>query len=490
MSYLTTRFFKKNKHYIAVFLPMFLVGCTTRLIDDKPYHGFKCISEACTKEELDAKIKLNEDLWIENGWSAVRSNEKRQGNTYVNAPFYSFYLEYDKDGQKFEGTRQLDVIKRAIAMSDKPVYLVVFVHGWHNNASIDLNEPSLDTTGFPYLLARRSFEKPDMNVIGVYIGWQGEVYKGGLPSVLSIKSRSRVADAIGNQREFRDDTVSLVNNVQKNNSLGHSLIIGHSLGGRLLSRAFMKDLAQTTAVKDWPLGSNSLLVTLNSAIGADAFNELYKDMPGTTTDPKTSFQLQPQVQRPVWINLTSEDDTATSKYFNAASRLGLKITDSPSSRNFKTIGHDMKYLSYEFTVNNGDTLYNKTVCNFINGKPISKEDQESKKNKHKYWFEIPSRNANHGNKNPAENFKNTCDQTRYLYKNEEYSRYHTSVLQPLYQNNYKPLGFMWNFRVDKSVIGHSDKEKKINKSSGVHNAFVQTTLGRMLDDMLFTTPEK
>lgn len=489
MSYLTTRFFKKNKHYIAVFLPLFLVGCTTAIID-QPYHAFKCTSEICSNEELDAKIKLNEDIWIENGWSAVRSNEKRQGKTYVKAPFYSLYLEYKENGEKFEGTRQLDVIKRAIETSDKPVYLVVFVHGWHNNASIDLNRPSLDTTGFPYLLARRSFEKPDMNVIGVYVGWRGEEYKGGLASVFSLKSRANVADAIGNKRVVRDDIVSLVNNVQNNNSSGYSLIMGHSFGGRLLSRAFMKDLAETRAVKDWPLGSNSLLVTLNSAIGADAFDELYKDMPGTATDPKTGFQLQPQVQRPVWINLTSKDDDATSKYLPKARLLGLNITDNPSSGNFKTIGHDMKYLSYELTVNNGNTLYDKTVCNFINGQPISKEYRESKKNKHEYWFEIPTRNANHDNKNLAEKFKDTCDQTRYLYKNEKYNRYHTIVLQPLYENNYKPLGFMWNFRIDKSVMEHSDKEKENNKSLGVHNAFVQTTLGRMLDDMLFTTPEK
>ena len=49
---------------------------------------------------------------------------------------------------------------------------------------------------------------------------------------------------------------------------------------------------------------------------------------------------------------------------------------------------------------------------------------------------------------------------------------------------------MWNFHTDQSVIGYRPEEAKVIKNSGKHNAYVQTILGRMADDMLFTSPEK
>lgn len=502
MSYLTARSFKQ---YTAVLVSLFLVSCATTPIQerqdpssnniiDKQYHP------SDSEEETISVMK------IVDGFSAVpKDDPEKYGHTYDYTSADLHYLEYKESGEKFDGV-QLEVINRAIANSNKPVYLVIYVHGWHNNASIDPKSRSLDTTGFPYLLARRSFQKPDMNVIGVYIGWRGEETKSIPQTFLSLERRADAADAIGNKGDVKNDIKSLVSNVQINNSLGHSLIIGHSLGGRLLSRAFMEDLQQTKSVKDWPLGSNSLLVTLNSAISADAFNKVYENMP--RPNPKSGMELQ----RPLWLNLTSKDDDATSKWAYRGRLLGLDILDEPNGNKKQTIGHYSPYISHEFTIDNSnppDNLSDK--CKFIqgsNGQLIPRGVE--------LWFKIPLWDVNHGKPKSTNNITNKCDETRHVYRNEDYKRldmrapqfsknyelYHTSILKPLYDDTDKdakgfskfkgpsiPLGYMWNFRVDKSVIDHSAQENKINKSKGVHNAFVQTTLGRMLDDMLFTAPE-
>lgn len=450
--------------YLSYLLLSF-ISCSCSTIPDQSYHKIQCaIDDNCTEAELDAYSKPITNLGIVNGWSAESTMHKQslegRGNKFYVTPFKLQYLEYDESGSKLEETRQLNVINRAIATSNKPVYLVVYIHGWHNNASIDEKNLSLDTTGFPKLLARRSYQNPDMNVIGVYIGWRGEKYKYSPATMLSIKDRAKVADVIGNHGELRNDLVTLVNNVQNSTHSGYSLIIGHSLGGRLLSRTFMKDLDKTKSVEDWPLGQRSLLVTLNAAIGADAFDGVFKNMSG----------LGQNIERPLWLNLTSKDDDATSKLFPAARFIGKNVSDNPNSGKHQTVGHYLPYLSHEVTVIYG--LDQKLECNFVYPDSILKNNTP--------WFKIPSRSPY------------TCG-TRHLYEYTDFpieSRYYTTILRPLFENPDKPLGFMWNFRADKSVIDYSEAEAKISKSSGTHNAFVQTTLGRMLDDMLFTAPKK
>ncbi len=506
MSYLAARFFKENKSYIVVLVSLFLISCVTTPIPKPDTSLDRNIPDQQYHYPLDPKEKTVSVMKIVDGFSAVsKDTVEKYGHTYDYTSAGLHYLEYKEIGEKFD-PMQLEVINRAIAASNKPVYLVIYVHGWHNNASIDPTDRSLDTTGFPYLLARRSFQKPDMNVIGVYIGWRGEETKSIPQTILSLEKRAKVADAIGNKGYVKNDIESLVNNVNMNNSLGRSLIIGHSLGGRLLSRAFMEDLQQTKSVKDWPLGSNSLLVTLNSAISADAFNKVYENMP--SPDPKSGMELQ----RPLWLNLTSKDDYATSKWLFRSNLLGINVFDEPNGNKKQTIGHYTPYISHEFTVDNSNPPRNLIdKCKSIqgpNGQLIPRGVEP--------WFKIPSWDVNHDKPNSAHSISQTCDETRHVYRNEDYKRpdirasqfnksyelYHTSILKPLYDDTDKdargfskfkgpsiPLGYMWNFRVDKTVIDHSAEENKINKSLGVHNAFVQTTLGRMLDDMLFTAPE-
>lgn len=452
--------------YILISLFCFIISsCAT--IPDQAYHKIECsIKDACSKQELDSYIHPVTNMVIKNGWSAWRDDQiqKGDGDTIDKTSFNLFYLEYAEDGQKFEGNRQLNVINRAIALSNKPVYLVVYTNSWNNNANTIIENSALDSIGFPYMLARRSFQNLDMNIIGVYVGWSGKKYKYFPATILSVQNRAHVADTIGNHGEVRADIISLVNKVQKNNHAGYSLIIGKSFGGRLLSRAFMDDLAQIKSVADWPLGDQSLLVTVNSAIGAGAFDKIYKNMPAP--DPKSGMKLQ----RPLWINLTSRDDWVTSKMFPKARFFGQKLSDTDSGKN-KTIGHYIKYLSYEVSIVDGKAMDENYECNFINEQPVFEVNAP--------WFTIPLQNGCH---------------TRHLYENKNAvgidGRYYTTVLKPVPENPYKPLGYMWNFRTDKSVIGYNTEEAKIKKNSGKHNAYLQTTLGRMADDMLFTVPEK
>lgn len=466
--------------YLLTFICCFILSsCFT--IPDKAYREVKCKDKnTCSEVELDLLIKPVTNMVIKDGFSAYSTDdidvnkERSEGAEINNTSFYQFYLEYDGFGHKFDGNRQIATIERAIATSSKPVYLMVYVNSWHNNANKE--KPTKEVKYFPYILARRSFQNPDKNVIGVYIGWQGEKYKYNPAKSLLPKEVADTADRIGNNGELRTDIISLANDVQNKDQLGHSLIIGKSFGGRLLSRAFMEDLTQMKSVKDWPLGSRSLLVTLNPAIGANAFDKVFKSMPGKGAD----------VQRPVWLNMTSEDDKATNGIYSSARFIGQNLSSEPvepgMAKTRKAIGHYVPYLSHWVTSTSGvvgpdpknNTEEDLIRCNFENVEGILKDN--------KSWFKIPSSIED-------------CA-TRHLYENklskDDKYRYYTTTLRPLDWNKAmtakKSLGYMWNFRIDKSIIENGSADSRFSK--GYHSADVQTILGRMLDDMLFTPPEK
>ena len=278
-----------------------------------------------------------------------------------------------------------------------------------------------------------------------------------------LKGVAEIADTIGRKGEAKADIISLVGDVQRKDQLGHSLIMGKSFGGRLLSEAFMKDLTQMKSFKDWPLGSRSLLVTLNPAIGASAFDKVYENMPGLGSD----------VQRPVWLNLTSEDDFGTKKLFPWARGINQDLANGGKNT---TIGHYMPYLSHWVTVGKDSKA----------ALPDCPKEDRTKETK---WFEIPERNQDNCK---AKSYVGCV--RRHVYTNESangmVNRYNTTVLLPLCQSPKRSPGYIWNFQTDESVIADGDATNLISRTAGYHSADVQTILGRMLDDMLFTPPEK
>ncbi|MDN3448092.1 hypothetical protein QL886_10625 [Psychrobacter sp. APC 3281] len=461
------------KYIFACFCCFILSSCAT--IPDQAYHKIACANpDACSKAELDSYIDIEpkNDYVVMNGWSILkRGKDKVEEDKVEETSFSIFYLEYNEDGEKFEGNRQLDIIKRAIETSDKPIYLNVYVNSWHNNANTkESSKITPEAKYFPYILARSSFRNPDMNVIGVYIGWQGEKYKYSPTKWITPKSVSDIADRIGGKGHLRADIISMVNNVQRNPHSGHTLIMGKSFGARLLSKAFINDLVQMKSIEDWPLGSRSLLVNLNPAIGANAFDKVFKNMPGKGSD----------VQRPIWLNMTSEDDKATNWIYSSARLIGQNLSDESveigMDKTHKAIGHYMPYLSHWVTVNKKNVLYGNKKCS-----PTSQK-----------WFEIPLRDPNQDSQDEQTRI---CDETRYLYKNnldiDGDTHYRTTIFKPLYYtaaNDAENLGYMWNIQTDKSVIANGSADSIFSK--GYHSADVQTILGRMLDDMLFTPPEK
>ena len=487
VSKINTRIFIM-KYIFACFCCFILSSCVNIPVDDKLYNSTASCIKPCSKVEADFKSEIVTDRVVKNGLTVYKHDELdrsklKAGDIINDTSFSRFYLEYRQTGQKFDGNRQLDRIKLAIKNSDKPVYLIVYVNSWHHNA--DTKNPTAEVKYFPNILARRSFQNPDKNVIGVYIGWRGEKYKYPLKNLLTPREVAEIADTIGKAGEVRTDIISMVNHVQMNSHSGYSLVMGKSFGARLLSRAFMDDLIKMKSIEDWPLGSRSLLVNLNPAIGANAFDEVFKNMSEKRVD----------LQRPIWLNMTSKNDTATSWLYPKARFIGQNLSDEPvqneMNKTYKTIGHYKPYLSHWVTLAAGIIGPNPKIssnrelseCKFKNSEQILPVN--------KPWFKLPLRTD-----------KDVFCATRHLYENkpldknksyrDDIPRYYTTALRTFDEKEImeRDLGYMWNFQMDESVLSNGSATNLISRTVGYHSADVQTILGRMLDDMLFTSPEK
>lgn len=341
----------------------------------------------------------------------------------------------------------------------KKVYLFVFVHGWHHSAREEIsrslecveatsfapctNPQDRNLFYFKHLLAKTSFEltarRDDYAVMGVYVGWDG----GSSNNILAA-DRGQAADRIGRSPDLMADLKKISQGADaiEADGSGRMLVMGHSFGGRMVSRLMLKSVAEN----NWtPFGPRSLVVTLNPAIGADAFDEVMKQ----PTDAS---------RRPAWINITSMDDRATGIVFSLAStigrlipKIGYGLTDAiDGGRGFHAIGHYEPYVTHRLKI-------------------VHLEDSPygpSPENRRTTWYDFPLANNKEGDAAPK---------YPVLWFNSipPYQRYSIE----LSKGEKTPPGRMWNVSTDSDVIG-GDGLLKISTPN--HNAFVQTSLNRML----------
>ncbi|QMI48684.1 hypothetical protein [Burkholderia sp. MBR-1] len=326
-----------------------LSGC---VVKDVPSH-LVCGGDAiCQPDRLESAIVAQRCTLSPIGREAVCEPERPSGPVAGGesgvAHVRLAYLEYDQDGHRYDPHQKTAIVDeiRRVGASGKKLLIVTYVHGWHHNAS----EASSNARDFPLLLARyadglRHANLANTDVFGVYVGWPGEITTAPILTTLSIGNRAHVSDrvALGDRPDgaIPSDVIADLHEVadamRQTNPADRMIVTGHSLGGRLLSRAFLRQLEHPDPEL---LGPGVLVVTVNAAIDADAYRSLY-------APSRTSVG----VRRPRWINITSSDDWATSKIYPTAIWTGLLPRIDRGHRvTRQTIGHYKPYITHELGV--------------------------------------------------------------------------------------------------------------------------------------------
>lgn len=205
--------------------------------------------------------------------------------------------------------------------------VVVFVHGWKNDAS-PRNEEGRNLASFKEALrdlTRAGLERCDLGdkafctrpVMGIYMAWHGETFRTPILRFLSYFPRREAAEAVG-RVGFSHALHRIVNHAKgrkagllngkpkRGNPDSIVVVVGHSLGAVILENTLLRSLTIETDDfrEDFPV---DLAVSVNSANEAILTRQFVH---GLDNAPPPVAQTN-NVVLPLLVSVTSRGDWAT-----------------------------------------------------------------------------------------------------------------------------------------------------------------------------------
>ncbi len=299
------------------------------------------------------------------------------------------YVEFSDQGWLY----QRDQLNRTLAWLKKPdprpLQIVVFVHGWKHSARFeDSDVRAFRETVMP-AMARNH---PGFRTVGVYVGWRGaslDLPSG--PQSISFYDRKSTADHVarGSVRELFSHLRAMRNqSVAGRQSRVSITLVGHSFGGLILYNSIAESLLDTVvaansgdpAVPREAKAVFDLVVLLNPAFEATRFEPLFQAAKDRlpASGPRWAYA---QVQRPVFVSITSEADSATrvafpiGRFVNSTfQHEGWTDQDDPAKQEYAqrlekvannhTIGHMERYRTHRLTLSAASQPSQKTGQKF------------------------------------------------------------------------------------------------------------------------------
>ena len=289
------------------------------------------------------------------------------------APAYNLgFVEFDDQGWFWEPKQKqaIEQMIRNVARigqpAGAPVIMVVFVHGWKNNAAEDngnvqtFKATLMQLAGLEKKLSQMENRSP-RKMIGIYAGWRGLSIKSDyfplpLGKELTFWGRKEVAQKVGGygaMTELLMDLESL--QTASNDSLpadaskSELIIIGHSFGAdavynavaHIITERFVAAARQGSGRLLRPVGDQVIL--LNPAFEAARMYDL-KQLALSVKEYATN-------QRPVLSVFTSEGDWATGTFFPIGQTLGTLLQSHRSSfqrkANHEAVGWFAPFLTHQ-----------------------------------------------------------------------------------------------------------------------------------------------
>jgi pimeloyl-ACP methyl ester carboxylesterase len=228
------------------------------------------------------------------------------------------YVEFDEQGD-FWDREQLARAVSLIKATRKPL-LVVYVHGWQNNAN-----DSFDVGQFHDVLATLAqaerVRELEYQVVGVYLGWRGKQAYDPLLKVLSFKNRKDAAVRIGSSNTITEAIFRVVYEARHRPQPARTILIGHSFGALVVERA-VEQAMTGGLLTGKPVVPADFILLVNSAAESIYAKEMRDMMEATLSfdnyrkcyqapdDPDCFMKDEPRI-----ISVTSETDRATGMAF-------------------------------------------------------------------------------------------------------------------------------------------------------------------------------
>jgi hypothetical protein len=243
------------------------------------------------------------------------------------------FVEFDDQGW-FWNREQLKAVEKMIqteAGVDQPanaegIVIVLFVHGWKNNAAYDNENVEMFRAMLKELKRAEEIQSGldkhnTRKIVGVYAGWRGLSAKWEPFKELSFWERKNTAHKIGHgaMTELLVDLENLQKAANKtirpDAPRTELIIVGHSFGGAAVSSAISQVVTERfvdTIKHDRPLKPlGDVVILLNPAFEASRHYNL--------NELAVSIAHYPESQRPVLAIFTSKGDWATHYAFRLQS---------------------------------------------------------------------------------------------------------------------------------------------------------------------------
>jgi hypothetical protein len=284
------------------------------------------------------------------------------------------FVEFDEQGW-FWDRRQVDAVEGMIrteagigqSNGAPGIVILVFVHGWKNNAAYDNANVEMFRTTLTNLDKAEHSEsrlegRAARKIVGVYGGWRGLSAKLEPAKELSFWERKNTAEKVGHGAvtELLVDLENLqkeANNrmITSNAPRTDLIIVGHSFGGgavysaisQIVTERLVDTVKHNRSLK--PLGD--LVILLNPAIEASRHY--------TLNELAVSITNYPASQRPVMGIFTSEGDWATHYFFPMGRFFSTVFEknrhDKPQrAANLETIGWFTPFITHSLVYDTND----------------------------------------------------------------------------------------------------------------------------------------
>ncbi|HEY2797778.1 MAG TPA: hypothetical protein VGK26_07820 [Thermoanaerobaculia bacterium] len=312
----------------------------------------------------EARIRADE---LEN--SALRAPLATSG-VEIHDDYRLHFLEFDDQGQLYataQFQRLVDSLERDAASPEKArIVLVLYVHGWKNNASLCNGNVCCFRTfvsriaGDLKLVGGRSQGfLGATRVVGIYVGWRGLSATVPPFKALSFWARKKAAGNVG-QGELVE-VLSFLDRYQKHLNAQtpnrcRLVMMGHSLGGAVLYSAMANILksriteARVKGVLDGQVptieGFGDLVVLANPAFEASLYAPVHELI--------ESFAAFAPRQSPLLVVLSSETDMTTRTTFRIGRWLETLFQRtgprSPRDMIVRTVGNYDPFVTHRAAV--------------------------------------------------------------------------------------------------------------------------------------------
>jgi hypothetical protein len=300
----------------------------------------------------------------------------------------------------------------------RDVVVVVFVHGWKNNAS-PYNESHKNLYAFKNLLGQlvrqekmtaKSTGRPPRAYIGIYLAWRGQVLAGDL--FATFWNRRDAAGRIAGPA-FSEAIYRIISTSKQDSPATKVIVVGHSFGARILENSISDVFVSlvlpnpesgSTGVGN-PVSPADLIVYVNSANDSFHAKEMIELLKRSSVGVLRTPGRSPG---PLFLSVTSEGDLATKMAFPIGQGLsaftkafrgkggGAEESGSPGQRKYftRTPGHISYLASHDIVIAGSDPgncgSVNDVVRFYVGPNCYELHAKSSRWNDSPYWvMEVP-----------------------------------------------------------------------------------------------------